>query len=51
MNFRIDDLDAQLAQFRAAGVSVDERTENSELGRFGWILDPEGTRVELWHPP
>ena len=51
INFRVDDLDALLAQLRAAGVEVDERVEQSEFGRFGWIVDPEGTRIELWQPP
>jgi predicted enzyme related to lactoylglutathione lyase len=51
INFRVDDLDALLAQLRAAGVEVDERIEQSEFGRFGWVVDPEGTRVELWQPP
>ena len=51
INFRVDDLDALLTQLRAAGVVVDERVEQSEFGRFGWITDPEGTRVELWQPP
>ena len=51
VTFRVDDLDALLAQLRAAGVAVDERVEESEYGRFGWITDPEGTRVELWQPP
>jgi predicted enzyme related to lactoylglutathione lyase len=51
INFRVDDLDTLLAQLRAAGVVVDERAEQSEFGRFGWITDPEGTRVELWQPP
>ncbi|CAM5346790.1 VOC family protein [Rhodanobacter lindaniclasticus] len=51
LNFRVDDLDALLAQLRAAGVEVDERIEQSDFGRFGWITDPEGTRVELWQPP
>jgi predicted enzyme related to lactoylglutathione lyase len=51
INFRVDDLDALLAQLRADGVTVDELTDNNELGRFGWIMDPEGTRVELWQPP
>jgi predicted enzyme related to lactoylglutathione lyase len=32
-------------------VTVDEETEDSELGRFGWITDPEGNRIELWEPP
>jgi predicted enzyme related to lactoylglutathione lyase len=51
INFRVDDLNGLLAQLREAGVTVDERVEDSEFGRFGWIIDPEGTRVELWQPP
>lgn len=51
INFRVDDLDALLAQLREAGVEVDDRVEDGEYGRFGWILDPEGTRIELWQPP
>jgi predicted enzyme related to lactoylglutathione lyase len=51
INFRVDDLDGLLAQLREAGVDVDERVEESEFGRFGWIMDPEGTRIELWQPP
>jgi len=51
VNFRVDDLDSLLTNLRAAGVTVDERVEDSEFGRFGWIMDPEGTRIELWQPP
>jgi catechol 2,3-dioxygenase-like lactoylglutathione lyase family enzyme len=51
LNFRVDDLEALLAKLRAAGVHVDERTDHSEFGRFGWIVDPDGHRVELWQPP
>ena len=51
INFRVDDLDALLAKLRASGVWVDEKTEDGEFGRFGWIRDPEGTRIELWQPP
>lgn len=51
LNFRVDDLDAMLAQLRAAGEKVDDRVEDSEFGRFGWVLDPEGNKVELWQPP
>ncbi len=51
VNFRVDDLDALLAQLRAAGVEVDPRIDESEFGRFGWIMDPDGTRIELWQPP
>jgi predicted enzyme related to lactoylglutathione lyase len=51
INFRVDDLDGMLARLREAGVTVDDRVEDSEFGRFGWIMDPEGTRIELWQPP
>lgn len=51
IGFRVDDLDGLLEQLRAAGVEVDERTERSEYGAFGWVVDPEGTRIELWQPP
>ena len=51
VNFRVDDLHALLAQLRGAGVQVDARVDESEFGRFGWIMDPEGNRVELWEPP
>ena len=51
INFRVDDLDGLLEQLRADGVAVDERIDQSEFGRFGWITDPEGTRIELWQPP
>lgn len=51
LNFRVRDLDTMLAQLRAAGVAVDERIEESEYGRFGWFMDPDGNRVELWQPP
>ena len=51
INFRVTDLEALLAQLRREGVSVDERTEKSEFGYFGWAMDPEGNRIELWEPP
>jgi predicted enzyme related to lactoylglutathione lyase len=51
LNFRVDDLAALLRQLRSAGVQVEARTEDSEYGRFGWIADPDGTRIELWEPP
>ena len=51
INFRVDDLHALLARLRAAGVQVDSKVDESEYGRFGWIMDPEGNRVELWEPP
>ncbi len=51
VNYRVADLDALLAQLRAEGVQVEERIEEYEYGRFGWITDPEGSRIELWEPP
>ena len=50
VNYRVADLDAMLEQLRAAGVEVDERIEEQEFGRFGWAVDPEGNRFELWQP-
>jgi len=51
INFRVLDLDALLAQLRAAGVAVEDKVEESDFGRFGWLTDPEGNRVELWQVP
>ena len=52
VNFRVADLDAMLAQLRAAGVEVLDAVQEAEgLGRFGWAVDPEGNRFELWDPP
>ena len=51
VNFTVRDLDAMLAQLRAAGVEVDERIEVMDgIGRFSWAVDPEGNRFELWEP-
>jgi predicted enzyme related to lactoylglutathione lyase len=51
VNYRVRDLDAMLAQLRAAGAVVEDRVEEYEYGRFGWATDPEGNRFELWQPP
>ena len=51
VNFRVADLDAMLAQLRAAGVEVVDEIAEHEYGRFGWAVDPEGNRFELWEPP
>ncbi len=51
INFRVDDLDGLLSKLRAAGCEVDDKVESYEYGRFGWIMDPEGHRIELWEPP
>ncbi len=49
-NYRVANLDAMLAQLRAAGVKVDDKVEDYSYGRFGWATDPEGNRFELWEP-
>ena len=51
VNFRVRDLHAMLAQLRAGGCDVDEKVEESDYGKFGWVTDPDGRRVELWEPP
>ena len=51
INFRVRDLDAMLAHLRAFGATVDTKVDESEFGRFGWVTDPEGHRVELWQSP
>lgn len=50
VNFRVDDIDGMLAKLEAAGVRIDPRREDYSYGRFAWIWDPEGNRVELWQP-
>jgi predicted enzyme related to lactoylglutathione lyase len=50
INYIVDNLDATLAELRAAGVQVDERVERYDYGNFGWITDPDGNRIELWEP-
>ncbi|HET9955552.1 MAG TPA: VOC family protein [Polyangiaceae bacterium] len=50
LNFRVKDLRAMLAQLKAAGVSVEEKVQEESYGKFGWLMDPEGNRIELWQP-
>jgi predicted enzyme related to lactoylglutathione lyase len=51
VNYRVADLHALLAALRAEGCNVLEKTEESEYGKFGWVMDPEGNKIELWEPP
>ena len=51
INYRVADLHAVLATLRSEGVEVDDKIDESEYGKFGWIMDPEGNRIELWEPP
>ncbi len=50
INYRVDDLDALLAQLRETGVDVVGGPESHENGKFAWIMDPDGNKVELWEP-
>lgn len=51
INYRVENLGRMLDQLRSMGATVDEKTEESEFGKFGWVMDPEGNRIELWEPP
>ncbi len=51
VNYRVDDLHRLLQALRAEGCNVLEKVDESEYGKFGWVLDPEGNKVELWQPP
>lgn len=51
INFRVADLDGLLSALRSEGCEVIDRTETSEQGKFGWVMDPEGNKLELWEPP
>lgn len=51
VNFRVANLDGLLAALRSEGCNVLDKSETSEQGKFGWVIDPEGNKVELWQPP
>jgi predicted enzyme related to lactoylglutathione lyase len=51
VNYRVDDLEALLIALKAEGCNLLETPEASEYGKFAWVLDPEGNKVELWEPP
>jgi predicted enzyme related to lactoylglutathione lyase len=51
LNYRVDDLDGLLEALRAEGVEIDPKREDADYGRFAWITDPEGNKIELWEPP
>ena|SRR5215469_9955964 len=51
INYRVDDLAALLQALRDEGCNVLEKTDDSDFGKFGWVVDPEGNKVELWQPP
>ncbi len=51
INFRVADLHELLAVLRDEGCDVQENVEESEYGKFGYVIDPEGNKLELWEPP
>jgi len=51
VNYRAQDLHTVLAALRAEGCSVVDKVDESEYGKFGWVIDPEGNKLELWQPP
>lgn len=50
INYRVDDLDALIRQLSDAGIELVGGPESHENGKFAWIVDPEGNKVELWEP-
>jgi predicted enzyme related to lactoylglutathione lyase len=50
INYRVDNLTELLAQLRASGIEVVKGPESAENGKFAWIMDPDGNKVELWEP-
>jgi predicted enzyme related to lactoylglutathione lyase len=51
INYRVADVRALVAVLREEGCAVEEKIDESEFGIFGWVMDPEGNKVELWQPP
>lgn len=51
VNYRVDDLAGLLQSLHAKGCKVLGGPDESDFGKFGWVLDPEGNKVELWEPP
>ncbi len=50
INYRVDDLAEMIEQLRAGGVELVGGPESHENGRFAWIMDPDGNKIELWEP-
>ena len=51
VNYRVENLLKLVNVLREEGVEVDDTIEESEYGKFAWVMDPEGNRIELWEPP
>jgi predicted enzyme related to lactoylglutathione lyase len=51
VNYRVADINTLLEALKEEGCKVSEKSDDSEYGKFGWVIDPEGNKVELWEPP
>lgn len=51
VNYRVADLHALLKTLKEEGCNVVDKSDDSEFGKFGWVIDPEGNKIELWEPP
>jgi predicted enzyme related to lactoylglutathione lyase len=51
VNYRVEDLHALVGALKAEGCNVLDDISDSEYGKFAWVIDPEGNKVELWQPP
>ena len=50
INYRVDDMAGMIEQLKAGGVEISKGPESHENGKFAWIMDPDGNKVELWEP-
>lgn len=50
LNFRVNNMEAMLKQLRENGVKIDQKTQEDSIGKFAWVYDPEGNKIELWEP-
>ncbi|WP_233237979.1 VOC family protein [Bordetella sp. LUAb4] len=51
VNYWVTELEPLLQVLKEEGCQVLDKAEDSEFGKFGWVIDPEGNKVELWEPP
>jgi predicted enzyme related to lactoylglutathione lyase len=51
VNYRVADLHGLRKALKEEGCNVLDKLDESEFGKFGWVMDPEGNKVELWEPP
>lgn len=50
LNFAVDDLDTFISRLHEKGVAILARNDSDENGKFAWVMDPDGTKIELWQP-